>query len=822
VARAWNWLSTLAADAAHALRQLRRNPGFAAAAVLSLGLGIAGNATVFSLVDAMWLRTLPVRHAESLVRISPMRPGGRLDSVSFPEYDSLRRRVTTLAALAAHYSTAPLQVSAAGESAEEQGAVVSGNYFSMLGVAPAHGRFFLAAEGAAPGRDPVAVISTGFWRRRFGGDATVLGREMLINGVHFRIVGVAPEEFRGVLPGAPANEIWIPLMMIETGYRWCSAFRDDCTPLQLIGRLAPGRTAAQAAAEVATLVAARDAERGREQLRRRAYVEPAVGVEPELRRIYSPQMRLLAAIAAVLLLLACANVAGLLIARSLARRREIAVRLSLGAGRARLIRQLVTESLVLALAGAALGVTLTGWTRRLLVAFYTTDAEGYHPYFDLHLDPPTLGFALALGVLTGVLFGLAPAAQAVRVNVVPALKSDASSGADPASRWRTLMVTAQMALSVVVLVATCLLVRSASRIEHGAQFEPRGVALMRLRSRLVPYPPARAQALTREVLRRIEAQPGVESVGFARGSGLVWGACCSARIAVPGRARAPLRPEDEREVDYQLVGPGTFAVLRIPLLDGRDFDARDRLGSPAVAVVNQTLAARIEPHGSPLGRLFQADGRAWRVVGVVRDAQFHSALAPPPPFFYLDFWQSPEEVDARLAVRTKGDPRAALPMVRRVIAAIDPQLPVTEQMTLLDQVEGRFTDSRLAAGVMLAAGGLALLLSAVGLYGVIAYSLRQRRREIGLRMALGARRSQVLRLVLREVSTVVVPGIALGLAAAAAVTRLLGAWLYGVSAGDPASFLIAPAALAAAALLATWLPARRASRLDPAVALRDE
>lgn len=817
----WTWLSTLGADAAHALRQLRRDPGFAAAAVLSLALGIAGNLTVFSLVDAMWFGKLPVRHAESLVRISPMRPGGRLDGVSWPEYDSLRRRVTTLAALAAHYSTAPLQVSAAGESGEEQGAVVSGNYFSVLGVAPALGRFFLPEEDAVPGRDPVAVISTDLWRRRFGGDVAVLGRELLINGVHFRIVGVAPDGFRGVQPGAPANEIWIPSMMIETGYRWCSAFQEECRTLQLIGRLAPGRTVAQAAAEAGTLVAARDAEHGRAQLRRRAYAEPATGVQLELRRFYSPQMRLLGAIAAVLLLLACANVAGLLIARSLARRREIAVRLSLGAGRLRLIRQLVTESLVLALAGAALGLVLTGWTRKLLLAFYTSDAEGYHPYYDLRLDPLTLGFALALAVLTGVLFGLAPAAQAVRLNVVPALKSDAASGAGPASRWRGFLVTAQVALSMVVLVATCLLVRSASRIEAGASFEPRNVAVMRLRSGLLRYPPRRAQALLRETLRRMAAQPDVEAVGFSRGSGLAWGSCCAARITLPGDAVAA-RPEMQREVDYQVVGPGTFAALRIKLLEGRDFDAGDRAGSPAVAVVNRTLAERLEPHGSPLGRLFLADGRTYRVVGVVRDAQFHSALGTPPPFFYADFWQSPAEVDARLAVRTKGDPRAMLPVLRRIVAAIDPQLPVTEQMTLLDQVEGKFIQSRLAASVTLAAGSLALLLSAVGLYGVIAYSLRRRRRELGLRMALGARRSQLLRLVFREAAAVVVPGMALGLAAAAAVSRLLGGWLYEVSPGDPASFLIAPLALAAAALLAAWLPARSASRLDPAVALRDE
>jgi macrolide transport system ATP-binding/permease protein len=814
----WGWTAVeqTIQDLRYSVRTLSKAPAFTAVALISIALGIAANTTVFSLIDAMWFRTLPVHDAEQLVRVyawglprGSNRPG--VNSFSWPLYDALRRRSTVLTDLVAHYSTAPLQVSADGETSEVQGAVVSANYFPMLGIQPALGRFFLPEEDQVRGRDTVAIISMGLWQRRFGGEPTVLGRLITINGVIFRIIGIAPEEFHGIVPGEPPNDLWIPTMMLETGYRWCSAFNDDCTPLDVIGRLPPGRRLEQARAELSAIIASADTAPGYSGPRS-AFLDRAIGLDQYRRNQYTNHMKLMAAIAALLLILACTNVAGLLMARGIARQRELAVRLSIGAGRFRLVRQMLTESLVLAVAGNSLGLLLTFWTRHLLLSFYATNSEGYANFYDLRIDSLTLTVSLALAILTGLLFGLVPAIQATKPDVALALKSDSVSRGGPASHVRAGLVMAQVALSLVMIVSAGLLARSALQIEWGGTFDPHGVAVLRLRPKLLQYPPARSQAFLKEVIRRLEALPGVESVTFARGIGLVWRSCCLAYL--------PERGKEAMRADYHVVAPQYFSTLRIPLLAGREFDQHDRVGSPSVAIVNQTLARRIDPRGSVVGRAFVADGKSLEVVGVVKDSYLRSVADAPAPLFYTPFWQSPDETDARMAIRVHGDPRAMLPVLRRAIAEVDSQVPVTEQMTMLDQVRSVFMQARLAAAVLLCASVLALVLSAVGLYGVIAYMVGRRTREIAVRMALGARPSSVRALVLKQSLAVVAPGMAIGVIAALATTRLLGSWLYGVGSTDFWTFVTGGSVLFAAALAASWIPARRAARVDPMAALR--
>src|SRR5215472_8076939 len=509
----WAWASVerLIQDLRYAIRILGRSPVFTVVALLSITLGITANTTVFSLIDAMWFRTLPVRAPEQLVRVyawglpkGARNPG--TDSFSWPLYDAVRRRATVLQDLVAHYSTAPLQVSARGETNEVQGAVVSANYFPMLGIRPALGRFILPEEDRVRGRDAVAVISTALWQRRFGGDPGVVGRAITINGVGFKIIGIAPEQFPGLVPGTSPNDVWIPTMMLETGYRSCNAFTEGCTPLNVIGRLSPGRKLEEARAELSAIIASADTAPGYVGPRS-AFLDRAIGLEQHVRAGYSRHMQLMAAVAALLLILSCANVAGLLLARGVARRHEIAVRLSVGAARFRLVRQLLTESLVLAAAGTGLGLLLTLWTRSLLLNFYARDPEGHLIFYDLRIDSLTVALLLGLAILTGLLFGLIPAIQATKPEIAIALKSDSAYGAGLGGRARAALVMVQVALSLVMLVSAGLLTRSALHIDQGGNFDPHRVAVLRLRPRLIRYSPARSQAFLKEVVRRMKDLP---------------------------------------------------------------------------------------------------------------------------------------------------------------------------------------------------------------------------------------------------------------------------------------------------------------------------
>ncbi len=638
----------------------------------------------------------------------------------------------------------------------------------------------------------------------------MLGQAITINGARFQIVGVAPENFHGVLPGHPSNEVWIPAMMIEIGYRWCNAFQFDCAPLGVIGRLPSGRKIEEAQAELSAIVGGVGADR-KDPLLQAAFLDRATGLERPARNRYSSHLQLLGSVAGLLLLLACANIAGLLIARGIARRREIAVRLSIGATRARLIRQLLTESLVLGLMGGALGLLLSLGTRGMLLKFYSLSDEGRTNFYDIHIDPLILGISLLLAVGAAVLFGAVPAIQATRPDVALALKSDSSGGSGRA-HLRGGLVTMQVALSLVLLVSAGLLAESVGQIETGTNFDPRGVALLRLRPNLINYSPARAQAFTRDAITKVESLPDVESVAYARGVGFVWLTCCTGFL--------PQQQEGAARASYHVIGPRYFSTLHVPLVAGREFDEHDRAGAPLVAIINQTFAARQFPDEPAIGRSFVADGHPLRVVGIVKDFLPRSLADDVHPTYYTPFWQSANETDTRLAVRVHGDPRAILATLRRAIGEVDPQVPVTEQLTMLDQVRGVYMQARLAAAVLLCASILALILSAVGLYGVIAFITVRRTKEIGVRIALGARPSAVRGLILEQAAMIAAPGIAIGLAGAFASTRLLGAWLYGVRAIDPFVFAAAAIALSVVAMAASWIPAHRAARLDPIAALR--
>jgi predicted permease len=811
-------IETLLQDLRYGLRILRKNPGFTVAAVLSLALGIGANLTIFSFVDAFFLRPIPAREPEQLVTVEARRNGRWNAYYAYPAYTHYRDHSKSFEALAAHYSTAPLNLVIEGNARMANGAVVSANYFSILGIQPRLGRFFLPEEDAVPDRNPVVVISYRMWQDHFGGDPAALGKELSLNGAACQIIGVAPADFPGVLAGFP-NEFWLPAMMLHLGYRGCDALTNaQCKPLQLLGRLAPGRTLAEAEAELnllaQQLAATFPAEQGRV-----ISLRPALGVRMIEREGFAYQMQLLMTVTGLLLLIACANVAGLLLVRGAARRKEIAVRLCIGAGRGRLIRQFLTESLLLALAGGGLGLLLSRWARDLLATFYNTSND---VQYDLSLSSRALLYALALTLFTGLLSGLLPTLQATRHDLTRALKDEGASQRPRRQRLRSALVIGQVALSLALLVAAGLLLRSESHIRQGANFDPLHVAAVRLRPRLLNHRPEQAQAFTREVARRLEATPGVESVTLGSGTGLAWLSGGEVRVRLPEQAAQ--RAEEQLQVEYQEIAPRFFKTLKIPLLEGREFNEGDRPGAQRVVIINETLARRLWPQGEARERTLVLNDQPYQVVGVSKDAQLYNAFDGPQPFLYLPYWQNNirPQIDARLLIRVAGDPETMLPGLLRVIASVDQQVPLDEVTPLTRQINTVFKSVMLTSAVLTWAGALAFFLSMLGLYGVLAFAVGARTREIGIRMALGAEARDVLRLVIAQGLRLALAGVGIGLPAAYAATRTVKGLLYGVSATDALTFIVTALSLLLVALLACWIPARRATQVDPLVALRYE
>jgi predicted permease len=840
-----NYTEELQQDVVYAARTLRRNLGFAVVVVLTLALGIGANTAIFTLINAVVLRPLDVTRPEELVavgnpaRVTSMASGGpRLDLLSYPLYQELRRRSTTVQGVAASGRADRVAISVDGREPERaRGRYVSGNFFSVLGVPAALGRTFGAEEDVAAGASPVLVISHDYWMRRFAGDRDAIGKKVLINDVPMTIVGVAREGFSGEVVGI-SYDVWLPITMQPVLMRNQPYVEDWTTSwLLLLARRRPDVSLEAVRSELGTIVK----QVVTDHVSAFRYSPPAnvfaflrnttLPVESgargfsRVRSNFQTPLLILMAGVGVLLLIVCANVANLLLARAIARGREIGVRLALGAGRGRLVRQLLTESLVLALAGAVAGLVVANWGSHLLV---TLAGDGTTIPLDLRLDLPVLAFTLTLSLAAVALFGLAPALRASRVDLATTMRaqSRAVSGGLGASAGRRvsaakLLIAAQVALSVVLLTGAALLVRSLRSLEEqpmGLDREHLLIVDLDVGSR--GYVKARRDALVEELRGRFERVPGVIGVSYSE-NGIFSGTESQSSIAVDGFTP---RVFDDSNSVYDQVGPRYAAAIGAQLRQGRDLEASDNAQGARVALVNESFVRFYYAGKNPLGKWFKTDtATTIQIVGVIGDVVDHDLRAAPQRRFYLPYLQSQDNPSsARFEIRTSGDPARIGPEVRRIVKSVDAELPIDGVDPLRVLTRQSIRVERLLARLATGYGIGALLLAAIGLYGVMTYAVTRRTAEIGVRVALGAQRQEVVGLVVGDALRVVLLGFVVGLPMSLGALRLLGAQLHGIGSGDPISISIALVILLLSALLAVMVPAMRASRVSPIVALREE
>ena len=841
--RIGSWLADTGQDLRFAWRTLVKHPAFSTVAVATLALGIGANTAIFTLFNAILLRSLPVTDPSRLVLFddgvgegssSGDTPTGRWNLFSTEVYRDLRDQPLGFASLAAIRSgeTAVLaRMSSSGGSGNAERAqahLVSGNYFETLGVGAAIGRTLTASDDR-PGATPAAVLSDAYWRLKQNADPSIVGRTIVLNSTSFTIVGVTPREFFGERVRRPVD-MWVPLtFQPQIELRPSVLDQPDMYWLSLIGRLAPGVTLAQAQAASNTtlrqfLTHAAGATPSADRLKgirdsRIELVPGETGVS-NLRALYSQPLHVLLAVVGLVLLIACANVANLLLTRAAGRRSEISMRIALGAGRSRLIRQLLTESLLLAGIGAACAVLLAAWIARALLSLVASPTTPV----DATMDWTVLAFTVGIAACAGLLFGIAPALQASRTDLVAAMKARQGSGAAAGTRSRFggSLVAVQIAVSLVLLVGASLFASTLTNVQkEPLGFEPDHVLLARVNPRLAGYSPETALQLYRRIYDRLTALPGVRSVTFALYSPL-----SGSRSQFGGTVEG-FTPKPNENVSFEMVqvGPSYPQTLGIPLLQGRAPDVRDTAARPMVAMVNQAFVRRYLSSVNPVGRHFGVDEKPdVEIVGVLADAQFHNARSAIEPMAFIAELQKASQfaLDAEFALRTDGDPSLAVSEVRHAIAEVDPNLPVNDPRPLAAQVSRTFDADRLAAKLVGFFGFLALALAAIGLYGAIAQNVAQRTNEIGVRMALGAERSSVLAMILRQTGVLLLIGLLIGIPAAAGAARLVSAQLFGVSPIDPLSFGAAIVVLALVALIAGYIPARRATMVDPVYALRAE
>jgi len=813
-------IETALQDLRFGLRMLRRSPGFSALVILCLTLGIGANAAVFSWIEGILFRPYPaVTHQEQLLALAGTARGeSGHTALSWPDFADLQRNCTLFDAF--FVSKIMGTTLSIGDRAEvTTGSIVSANYFDAIGVHPILGRGFEPGEDVGRNAHPVTVISYQLWKGRFKGDPQIIGKTQRLNNVVHTVVGVTPEGFYGTFVGW-AMQFWVPASMEETfesggykledrGARWIEAYV----------RLKPGVTRQQAQQEISAVAKRLEADYPDTNRGRGIMLWPLWQTPFNNAGTLLPTLEIMLAVVVFVLLIACANVGNLLLVKSFARRHEMTVRLAIGAGRGRLVKQLFTEGLILSALGAAGGLLVAHWCRHALVLLFPARG-GVAMHLPGEIDWRVLALSAGVCLVTTLALGLVPAFQTGKIDLAGALKSDSAGVVGGGGRaWvRSGLVVMQVSLSFVLLVGAGLLMQSLQKIRTTSPgFSTHGVLDTAVNLVSAGYDAPRAQTFQDELLDRVKALPGVESAVFARMTPLSYGSYSSTAIAVDGYQPPP---EEQPIVEYNEVGPDYFTTLGIPLVTGRQFTRADDEKTALVAVVNETMAAQYWRGRNPIGERVQVKGRWMQVVGVAKDSKYQSVRETPKAFFYVPLRQNFSR-GAGLYIRTPLSPETMASALMREVHALDGNLALFEVITLQEQVDRSTSPQMVAVTLVGILGGLALLLAAIGIYGVMSYTVSQSTRELGLRMALGAGASNLLRLVLSRGLALTAGGVALGAAVALGFTRLLGSLLYKVSPRDPLAFGSAFVVMTIAALVACFLPAWRATRTDPARALRD-
>jgi predicted permease len=850
---AWGWapFERLSQDLRYALRQFRRSSGFTLTAVLILALGIGAVTAVFSLIDAALLKMLPVENPEQLVQfksISPAFPTTNSDSpitnaFSYPAFRKMSQQTQVLAGVLAFRKWPSIDFEVNGHSGPAEGQLVSGSYFSVLGVRAIRGRTILPIDESGAGQNPVAVIGYDYWRSRFALDPNIVGRKVLLNNAPFTIIGVTEPEFYGLQSGARIDfSIPITAMVLVN-----PAFAAAGTPadvlnspmrnwLWVMGRLQPGVTKEKAVAALQPIFAqlmrdladALATQPGDSPARRQGILEFRLQLDPAsqglatLREQFSRPLWIVMAVVALLLLITCANVANLLLARATAREREFAVRLAMGAGKSRLMRQLITESILLGVTGGALGVALAYWGSSSLLALMAHGRSSV--VLHVHPDLTVLAFALAVSLLTALVFGTIPAWRAKDVNPSRGLAQNtrASAGTGDRHRLGKALVVLQVAVSLVLVLGAGLLARSLANLrDFYPGFNRDNVLLFNVDPTIIGIKDV--VPLYEQMLSRLRQIPGVRSTSLSVHEPLSTNVSDSSVKVQGSTAR---QGEDLARVNIDPIGPDYFATMQTPILHGREFIAGDRDGKTKVAIVNQSMARQFFGDADPLGRFvsipaYRGDPSWLQIVGEVRDVKVHDLRESFALMLYVPLFQAPEG-GATFEIRTAMDPAYAQTAVLGAVKDIDSRLPVYSVKSLVDQLDDSLVEERLVTSLSSLFSALALLLTCVGLYGLLAYTVNRRTSEIGIRMALGAARGRIAWMILRETLLLVVCGLAIGVPAAVLASRMIASQLFGLKSGDPLTFLVASAVMVAVTMMASYLPARRAASVDPMQALRSE